>query len=414
MINPQQEADGRTPFRRAPYQEYIKYMGSKSKIMDFVIGGINAIYAGGPVCDLFAGSCSLSGALGSQVSVLSNDIQAYSSILAGAYLTSWKDARSKHLGQHLVQQAFELVEAHAQELPDGLSYEGIEGLKAFNTIEERSRQLLETDLSFQWHLFTKYYSGTWWSAEQCLWIDALREVAEQEIGTPYYHVVLASLMHAMAYCSQGTGHYAQYRDAKTRSSMDDIASYRRRSISDYFVRKLNKVFLTLPNQLSQLNHEITCLDYEDRLNTLPECTVYADPPYCFVHYSRFYHALETLTLYDYPELQIKGGQVVKGRYRDQRHQSPFCIRSQVSTAFHSMFSGVVRSGSNLVLSYSDTGMISLDELTSIAETCFGVDYELCTKTMDHTHMTMGRRNDRDRSVQECLVLARRKRNAWIA
>lgn len=50
---------------------YIKYMGSKTKILPFVIKGIEKIYTGGTICDLFAGSASLAGALSEQVPILS-------------------------------------------------------------------------------------------------------------------------------------------------------------------------------------------------------------------------------------------------------------------------------------------------------------------------------------------------------
>eukprot|EP00825_Cyclidium_porcatum_P000519 TRINITY_DN10162_c0_g1_i1.p3 TRINITY_DN10162_c0_g1~~TRINITY_DN10162_c0_g1_i1.p3 ORF type:complete len:111 (-),score=18.52 TRINITY_DN10162_c0_g1_i1:387-719(-) len=68
-----------------------EYMGSKTKILPFVISGIEEIYLGGGICDLFAGSCSLAGALGNQLPIISNDIQKYSSIVAKAYLTDWND-----------------------------------------------------------------------------------------------------------------------------------------------------------------------------------------------------------------------------------------------------------------------------------------------------------------------------------
>ena len=63
------------------FPHYIKYMGSKTKILPFVIQGIESVYRGGKICDLFAGSCSLSGALGNQLPIISNDIQYYSSDL---------------------------------------------------------------------------------------------------------------------------------------------------------------------------------------------------------------------------------------------------------------------------------------------------------------------------------------------
>jgi adenine-specific DNA-methyltransferase len=123
-----------------------------------------------------------------------------------------------------------------------------------------------------------------------------------------------------------------------------------------------------------------------------------------VHYSRFYHALETLVLYDFPKLQVQKGKVVKGRYREERHQSPFCIQSKVRGAFEDLFDGVKASGSSLVLSYSNTGMISLDELLEIGRKVLP-NRKIEVLTTDHEHMTMGRKEDRQRSVKEGLLLA---------
>lgn len=394
-------------FECRPFPHYIKYMGSKTKILPFVVQGISKVYCGGGICDLFAGSCSLSGALGHLTTFYSNDIQTYSSFLANAYLNSWKDEKTFITGKEIIDKARVLVKEHSSELPSLISYEKCETLTKFNRIEKKNRELFEKDFSFNWHLFTKYYSGTWWSADQCLWIDAIREIAETQNSFPNYHVIITSLMYAMAYCSQGTGHYAQYRDAKTISSMEDISIYRQRKIEDYFLTKYEAVSNVLPTSKPNFNHSITSLDFEECLKKIPRCTIYADPPYCFVHYSRFYHALETLALYDYPEIQKENGKVVKGRYRTIRHQSPFCIRTKVRDAFSKLFLGVTMSESNLVLSYSNTGMVSLSELLELAKIGM-VGYEIWVEELSHTHMTMGRKNDRDRNVSECLLLARRK------
>lgn len=212
-------------------------------------------------------------------------------------------------------------------------------------------------------------------------------------------------MFAMAYASQGTGHYAQYRVANTESSMRDISIYRRRSIPDLFEKKFAAVLASLPTAPAALAHAITSLDYKTCLDQFSGGTVYADPPYAFVHYSRFYHAIETLVLYDYPQIQEKNGTMVKGRYREERHQSPFCIRSQVKDAFRDLFRGVNKSGSSLVLSYSNTGMISLLELGELAATEFGGRAVEVLST-DYKHMTLGRQFDRDRNVEECLMLVK--------
>ena len=394
-------------FTAQEYPHYIKYMGSKTKIMDFVIDGINEAYIGGSVLDLFAGSASLSGALGRQVSIHSNYIQNYSAVLADVYLTAWKGANTPSVDE-IIARAEAVAAIRIRKLDQDYSYQHISDLDHFNAVERKNRELIESDFSHDYHLFQKFYSGTWWSAEQCILIDSFREVAEIYRHDSAFPAIMASIMYAMAYTSQGTGHYAQYRDAKTESSMKDILIYRNRSFVNYFRRKLEDAFFWLPRTPAKFRHITTSLDFADCLEKFSGGTVYADPPYCFVHYSRFYHALETVVLYDYPSIQIQRGKFVKGRYRENRHQSPFCIKTLVKGAFSTMFKGIAAAKSNMVLSYSNTGMITMAELEEIAALTFGANYHLELETTDHKHMTLGRQGDRHRDVEECLVLAKRK------
>lgn len=388
------------------YPSFVKYMGSKSKIIDFVIEGINDVRRDDePVLDLFAGSASLAGAIGRKAPFYSNDIQKYSSVLSTAYVSSWKAPGTPDI-QSLVAQAAEIVAQVRRNIEHHMApFSGDDSLEAFNQRERKQRELINLEFEHSWHLFTRYYSGTWWSVEQCAWIDAFREVAERYKQHPIYDVILASLMFAMAYCSQGTGHYAQYRDANSNSSMNDILLYRKRDIVKYFIRKYEETLISLNESAPDHDFGATAKDFVDSLEGFSGGVVYADPPYCFVHYSRFYHALETLVLYDYPELQVRGNSVVKGRYRVDRHQSPFCIASKVEKAFLDLFSGVRASDSGLVLSYSNTGMIELEKMVEIATSVFP-SKKLELLTMDHQHMTLGRTGLRHRDVKECLLLVK--------
>lgn len=393
-----------TELRERPYPHFIKYMGSKSKIMGFVIEGLNEVYDGGVICDLFAGSASLAGAIGDQVPFHSNDIQSYSAVLARTYLDAYV-YEGIPSASAILDAARQIVSVNAKQLRINIDYESAESLYEFNELEQTQQGLINRVFRREWHLFVKYYSGTWWTAEQCLWIDAIREVAEQYKNEPCYPLIISTLMYAMAYTSQGTGHYAQYRDAKTLSSMKDISIYRRRSLPEYFRKKYEAVCSELGNEPSKFSHTVTSLDYRECLRQFAGGTVYADPPYCFVHYSRFYHAIETLALYDYPAIQKKGGEIVKGRYREERHQSPFCIKSQVKQAFADLFDGIRETNSNLALSYSNTGMITVEELHKLAKEFFP-RRKIELLFTDHQHMTLGRQFDRHRDVEECLFLVK--------
>ncbi len=387
---------------------YIKYMGSKTKILDFVIDGINEVYDGMGVCDLFSGSATLSAALNDQVDIWANDIQHYSSVLSSSYLLDSHPKESEINADDLIAQAHKNYALLRNSLEfDSLIYLPEHGLEEYNKIEKENQKLLTSSFESKWHLFTKYYSGTWWSADQCMWIDSLRCVIQKYKNHPTYNTMLASLMHAMAYTSQGTGHYAQYRDAKNESSLKDIQIYRKKDVLRYFKRKYENALSLTRKTKSKYSHTVTTLDYTSCLSKLKGQTIYADPPYCFVHYSRFYHAIETLTLYDYPEIQSKGGTHVKGRYRENRHQSPFSIKSKVRGAFEELFLGAKQSNANLVLSYSDTGMVELSELLLIAKNSL-TQYDIEIKHKEHVHMTMGRSKDRSRNINEILILAKKR------
>ncbi|MBG9589907.1 hypothetical protein ABE26_23075 [Cytobacillus firmus] len=380
----------------------IKYMGSKRKIIDYVIEGINECYTGGTVVDLFAGSSVLAGALRNQVPFLSNDIQKYSSILAKSYLGDYKWDEYPNILDEIIEKATIKVNYFKERYPDiSFDYNVDFTLDQFNELEKQQQAIIERDFSdIEYHLFLKNYSGTYWSFEQCLWIDSIRGVADEYRDSDLFYPIISSLMFAMSYNSQSTGHYAQYRDATNDKNMNDILIYRRKEIVPYFTRK----FTEFQNVLGE-NHQpnnVVSKDYMDCLNDIElNSTVYADPPYCFVHYSRFYHAIETLVRYDYPEVMFKG------RYRTDRHQSPFCIRTKVRGAFQSMFDKVNEKQSNLVLSYSNTGMIELDELIELAQSTFNGLYTIEVRYLDYLHSTMGRREDKSRDVQECLLLVKR-------
>lgn len=392
------------------YPQVIKYMGSKASILDFLGRGLAEVHAEGrTIVDLFAGACALSGGFGHLNNIVSNDIQSYSAVIASVYLR-----RAEKIGQFdIVELARPIVDRALDSLPDGLSHQAqYDNLEAFNKIERRNQKLIHKEFDTSHHLFTRVYSGTWWSAEQCVWIDAIREVLDtlrdsRKIEQADLNFGLTVLLNAMAYTSQGTGHYAQYRDAKTDSGMLDILKYRRTSIPTIFNRKFGPLLEWNIENVTQMPSELLSVDYLDCVKKVQNAVIYADPPYAFVHYSRFYHAMETLVRYDYPEIQHVNGRIVKGRYRIERHQSPFCIKTKVRGAFAEMFDGVKASSSDLLLSYSNTGMIDIEVLIALAKEHFGAEYEVWVEVMNHTHMTMGRSKDRSRQVEESLIIAKK-------
>jgi len=381
----------------------IKYMGSKKPIINFIVDAINEIHQPDKwVCDLFSGSCSISAALRKKYNFISNDIQDYSRILAHTYFSDL----SKYQYDELNEQIDLSIKSHFMWFKDKYSsyfcdFSKIKTLDQFAEIESRQRDLFKNEkFEIDYHLFTKYYSGTYWSFEQCVWIDALRKAAESFKNSQIYFAFLSSIMYAMSYTTQSTGHFAQYRDGDTLDSMNNILYYRQKKFYNLFNKKFKELLMSLDNSIKDL--KTTTLDFEKCLNSLPYgSTVYADPPYAPVHYSRFYHALETLVKYDYPDIDHKG------RYRTDRHQSPFSQKSNALDAFRILFTKIVERKSLLVLSYSDKAVVEIDTIIKLAKNIFPDFYKIKIETINHTHSTMGRFEDAGRSVKEYLIIAKK-------
>ena len=245
-----------------------------------------------------------------------------------------------------------------------------------------------------------YFGNTYLGIKHASQVDSIRYAIDQcyPSGDPYRSVCLAALMFAVSYTNASPGHFAMWRDAKTAKNTADILLYRRRDFVEYFLKKLDQLCSNIVKPAHNDNRVFTA-DYVDALEFAKEAdTVYADPPYTFVHYSRFYHLLESLVRYDYPAVEHRG------RFRDDRHQSPFCIKTKVSGAFKALASPLAERGSNLVISYSNTGMITLEDmLTLLREVYEGTGFKIWAEDIEHQHSTMGRSGDKMREVKEAFI-----------
>lgn len=376
----------------------LKYMGSKREIIDFVKESINSLEVkDGWLCDLFAGTGIVSGSLKGDYNIHANDVQQYSSVLSYTYLSKLKgNVASTAINQIYSEVADIVNEFKLKYSKFTFDYSLVTNFEQFKLLEQNQQSLLNESFDLGFHLFTKYYSGTYWSFNQCIWIDSIRAVAEKYNGKPEYYAILSSLIYSMSYASQSTGHYAQFRDV-TIENMSDIMIYRKKEIWPNFEKKFNDVTQNINGNTRDFR--VTTLDYIDCLRIIdPNSIIYADPPYQSVHYSRFYHALETLIKYDYPKVYYKG------RYRDDRHQSPFCKKTTVKKAFLMLFEAVKHKKSHLVLSYSDTGMISLEEIQKLGKQFLTDQYSSYVLDKSHTHSKMGRSDLKNQDVTEYSIV----------
>lgn len=378
-------------------------MGSKREILNDINEALKELHADSTcLCDLFSGTAVVSAAFLDKYDIISNDIQRYSSIFAHTYSTNVAENVDKNFREIVVDKACCLVKEFYTKYPQyQFDYSEIIDYEDLYDIEKRQQRLINEEFDLGFSLFAKNYSGTYWSYEQCIWIDSIRAVAEDYKSSVGYYAILSALIFAMSYTSQSTGHFAQFREV-TRQNVEDILLYRRKDILSLFVKKLDEL-ISLLDMTPVHSMTVTSLDYLDCLRIIPENSiVYADPPYSAVHYSRFYHVIETLVRYDHPHLEYKG------RYRDDRHQSPFDKRKEVTNAFQLLFKAVNERKSHLILSYSDNGLVKYDELLEIGRKIIGNHYDISLKKKNYTHSKMGRSDENRLDVMELIFSFKRR------
>ena len=349
-------------------------------------------------CDLFAGTAIVSYAFSDSFDIVSNDIQRYSSIFANTYFSDFSVLGDpEDVVATVLEECTSVVEEDRKHYHNNLfTYCEDIDFQTMEAIERTQLRLCDKVFDTGFSFFKRYYSGTYWSYEQCLWIDAIRRVAERHSAGCLYYAIMSSLIFAMSYCAQSTGHFAQFRTL-TKDNYKSVLIYRLKDLSKLFKKKLGE-FLRVLNHPTLHSCRPSSLDYLDCISTLePGTIIYADPPYSAVHYSRFYHAVETLVLYDCPELEYKG------RYRKERYQSPFDQKSKVKKAFEDLFHAIKYQRCHLLLSYSDNALLSETQVNEVASHVFGDQYVVKDYSRDFKHMKMGRSDDYQLNVHELLL-----------
>jgi adenine-specific DNA-methyltransferase len=374
------------PHRAGASFRPIHYLGSKLKVLGPILESIGStIPTNSRVCDLFAGSGTVSFALSREYEVTAIDIQRYSKILCDAVLNPTQSvadpaflqtyssvaARLSRAAEPLLAfETYALAEAsrgNVQPMAEVMergnlavaASQGDSGTSEFAfavaTAIKRTARYSGSEA-----VCLRYYGGLFFSYTQAIQIDALLAAIRQR---PTSHAnYLAALLSAASVAVNTVGNqFAQPlrlrdKNGKLKTHLAAKVAHDRQLdvLSTY------RHFLTRYSRLppSPYTHRAIVGDFR---SVLPKLTgeidaVYADPPYTRDHHSRYYHVLETLVVGDEPVLTMSnlgGGKIVsRGIYRSERHQSDFCIKSRAPAAFDDLCGMVSQMRVPLVLSYS--------------------------------------------------------------
>ena len=391
----------------------LNYLGSKLRLLDFINENVsNVTPVGAGVCDLFAGSGCVSYKLSQHFPVTACDIQYYSKIVCQALLQNSILTREDVIGfiekikenfrtlQDIYSPLIEIEKSaiknkNLEILTDIVEHGSIEvfTLEQSETAITQFQKdvisnLLKSGMNSKGGLISRYYGGVYFSYMQAIQIDTILDAIRHYPLEKEKNILLAALLSTASdiVCTVGK-HFAQ--PIKARDSKGNIKSLvYNKAIKDKTVDVITLYEDWLQKYLSiqrnDLHHTILLGDYMECLSNLSDevRTVYADPPYTRDHYSRFYHVLETIALDDTPDIstvKVHGAtHVSNGIYRQDRHQSPFCIRSKAPNAFEKMFKFISETRRNLLLSYSPYDeskethprVVTIKQLTSLANKHF--------------------------------------------
>lgn len=427
----------------------IRYLGIKTKLLEPIKLAVDAVTPrGAGVLDLFAGSSTVGQYLMDDYTVYANDYQAYSYIAAKALIgyhspelirsidapTVFGSYYQENLDQ--LKKRFSTPLAAEQRLLEdiGETYYG-PAFDRFTDYFNRSPYAEHTDDAhpafcdcldffgheqiagyrrdhslFPYSLFTLYYGNPYFSLHQCIEIDSIKYsidmlLKEQHISRELHDIYLSFLIYCLNLIVISVGdHFAQPQKIKTVSpdlsgdrdrihlrEHKKIITKKRTLVKDLYLDKLAD-YKTNYRPGSKLN-EAFCLDCKallasDELKARSIKTVYIDPPYTNAHYSRFYHIPETLVLYDYPEIEFFG------RYRTDRYQSGFCIKTQAADEFSAMLRLCRANGYNAIISYSDTAqcILSIDDIKDICGRCYRASVK--TENIAHMYRNFGQKPNR--------------------
>lgn len=190
---------------------------------------------------------------------------------------------------------------------------------------------------------TKAYGGHYFSPQQAVWIDALRaNLPERE---PAKTVALAALIQAASRCAAAPGHTAQPFQP-TRTAKFFLAEAWSKDID----MKTRSAFEVLAGQFAKQRGEATVGDANQAAEKLQEGDLaFIDPPYSGVHYSRFYHVLETIAK------GVCGEVTGVGRYpaRTLRPRSKYSVSSESAGTLIDLLETVALRGAKAVLTFPD-------------------------------------------------------------
>ena len=314
-------------------------MGSKHRLLGDGLGPLITREAAdcGRFVDMFSGSGAVSWFAAEQTAlpVLASDLQTYAVVLASAVVERTKAFDPDVVVQRWLRPAVrEMKRSSIWRLgvdiwpSAGEVAAGISRAREFSANTSSVGPILNA------------YGGHYFSPAQAITLDfLLHNVPEDDLQS----VCIAAAISAASKCAASPGHTAQPFQPTKRAARFLEEAWRRDPTvyAEKAVRALAHRFAT--KRGNALSGDATELAKGLRATDL----VFVDPPYSGVHYSRFYHVLETVARR--VPVEVNG----VGRYPDirLRPQSRFSRVGQSDAALSQLLENLSASGSKVLFTY---------------------------------------------------------------
>lgn len=312
----------------------MKYMGSKRAMLQNGLGHLleQEVVGAKRFIDLFTGSAVVAAFVAQRfaIPVIAADLQLYSVVLASAIVGRNRELDWRVIWSRWYEEAKKDV-AKAGRIPR------IGGSLSRKKVDA-ARRWSGTKSSLP---ITFAYGGFYFSPRQSVWIDALRRNLPK--GKIARDAALASLIKTASQCVASPGHTAQPFQP-TLTGKQYIAEAWKKSISI----RTRQNFKQLAKSCALEKGKAHKADANQiAKNVTAGDVVFVDPPYSGVHYSRFYHVLETIAA-------GKSGHVSgQGRYPNEvrRVRSRYSLTSEASDALNDLLRTLSARSSKVIMTF---------------------------------------------------------------
>lgn len=312
----------------------MKYMGSKRAMLTNGLGHLidREIGKAERFVDLFSGSSAVArhAACKHNIPVLAFDLQHYSKVLASAVLD-----RDRPLAAATVWLAWSR-RAHER-------FSKVTDIPVVDQVSATSVASSRKWSAQQSGVVTRAYGGHYFSPTQARWIDSFLETLPTK--TSEKSVALAALIGAASQSAAAPGHTAQpfqptpgakkYLEISWKVDLPSKVELGIKTLASIHARKIGASKVADANKAAKHVREGDL--------------VFLDPPYSGVHYSRFYHVLETIA-------RMQCGEVSGvGRYPppSERPRSLYSMKGEAIEALDDLLGTIAHRGAKAIVTFPD-------------------------------------------------------------